>query len=113
MTPAPAARDAGTAAGNTPVAWLRLYDRWRILPLMVVLAGLAVLPARTWLTQRQSMADARTELEQVEADVADLSRQLEELQTDDEIERMAREHFDLVYPGEESYRIVPADPSTD
>ncbi|MCP3989496.1 MAG: septum formation initiator family protein [Actinomycetia bacterium] len=72
-----------------------------------VLAGLAVLPARTWMSQRQDMTEARADLARIENEVAELSAQLEQLQTDDEIERMARQHFDLVYPGEESYRIVP------
>lgn len=72
-----------------------------------VLAGLAVLPARTWMSQRQDMAEAEAELARIEIEVAELADQLEQLQTDDEIERMARQHFDLVYPGEESYRIVP------
>ena len=74
---------------------------------LAVLAGLAVLPARTWLTQRQNMADAQAELEQIEADVDALEGELELLGTDDEIERLARKNFDLVYPGEESYRILP------
>ncbi|MGF1597429.1 MAG: septum formation initiator family protein [Acidimicrobiales bacterium] len=76
---------------------------------MAVLAGLAVLPARTWLSQREAMNDARAELQQIEADVDDLEAQLELLQTDDEVERLARQHFDLVYPGDESYRIVTPD----
>jgi cell division protein FtsB len=75
---------------------------------LAVLAGLAVLPARTWLSQRQNMNEADTELEQIEADVAALEDELELLTTDDEVERLARENFDLVYPGEESYRIVPS-----
>lgn len=90
---------------------------WEIAPIaavvglaIAVLAGLAVLPARTWLTQRENMAEARSELEEIEAEVAVLSSQLEELRTDDQIERLAREHFDLVYPGEESYRILPQEP---
>jgi cell division protein FtsB len=76
---------------------------------LAVLAGLAVLPARTWLSQREDMAAARDDLERIEVEVAELSRRLDQLQTNAEIERLAREHFDLVYPGEESYRIVPPD----
>jgi len=74
---------------------------------VAVLAGLAVLPARTWLTQRDNMNDARAELQQIEAELAVLEAELELLQTDAELERQARANFDLVYPGEESYRIVP------
>lgn len=77
---------------------------------LAVLAGLAVLPARTWMSQRDDMAAARADLARIEAEVEDLNAQLLRLQTDDQIERMARQHFDLVYPGEESYRIVPSTP---
>ncbi|MEM7339806.1 MAG: septum formation initiator family protein [Actinomycetota bacterium] len=76
---------------------------------LAMLAGLAVLPARTWLSQRDDLNETRDELEQIEADVADLEAELAELQTDSAVERMARENFDLVYPGDESYRILPAD----
>lgn len=74
---------------------------------LAVLAGLAVLPARTWLSQRENMSEAQAELEQIEADVDALESELDLLSTEDEIERLARKDFDLVYPGEESYRIVP------
>ncbi len=76
---------------------------------VVVLAGLAVLPARTWWTQRQSLNQSRAELAQVEEEVADLKARHDLLQTDAEVERLARQDYDLVYPGEESYRLVPAD----
>ena len=76
-----------------------------------VLVGLAIVPVRTWLAQQRKMDEARTQLAQIDADVADLEGRLARLQTDDEIERRARQDFDLVFPGEESYRILP-EPST-
>ncbi len=72
-----------------------------------VLGGLAIHPARTWLSQKQKLSEAEIELVQVQADVADLERQLSLLEADDEVERRARRDFHLVYPGEESYRILP------
>ncbi len=75
---------------------------------LVVIGGLAVLPARTWMTQRSATTDAETQLSQIDGRIAELEAQLTLLQTDSEVERMARENFDLVYPGEESYRILPA-----
>ena len=71
-----------------------------------VLVGLSVLPVRTWLNQRANMRDAGAELQQVEAEVAELQAELDQLESDEEVERLARANFDLVYPGEESYRIV-------
>ncbi len=75
---------------------------------LVVIGGLAVLPARTWMTQRAATSEAETQLSQIDGRIAELEAQLTLLQTDSEVERMARENFDLVYPGEESYRILPA-----
>lgn len=73
---------------------------------VVVLAGLAVLPAKTWFSQKRKTAEAQAELARIEAESVELEAELGRLGTDDEIERRARRDFDLVYPGEESYRIV-------
>jgi len=75
----------------------------------VVLGGLAVLPARTWISQRQQTKDAETEIARLDAEAAELNEQLDLLETDAEMERRARRDFDLVYPGEESYRILPSE----
>jgi cell division protein FtsB len=87
----------------------------RALPVLVALVGsttlvigLAILPARTWLSQRSSQTEAEARVERLEAEVAQLDARLEMLSTDAEIERLARKNFDLVYPGEESYRILPS-----
>ncbi len=76
---------------------------------VVVLAGLAVLPAKTWFSQKRKMAEAQSELTRIEAETVELEEELDRLGTDAEIERRARKDFDLVYPGEESYRIVVPD----
>ena len=72
-----------------------------------VLVGLAIVPVRTWLAQQRKMQEARSEIARIETEVGDLEQQLERLQTDSEVERRARQDFDLVFPGEESYRILP------
>ena len=76
----------------------------------VVLAGLAVLPAKTWFSQRSNMDAAEAELARIRAESAELERQVAQLGTDEEVELRARRDFDLVFPGEESYRIVPSEP---
>ena len=76
----------------------------------VVLAGLAVLPAKTWFSQRAKMQAAEADLARIEAETAELERQHDLLGTDDEIVLRARRDFDLVFPGEESYRIVTPEP---
>lgn len=72
-----------------------------------IVVGVAVLPMRTWLQQRELLEQTEAEHQQITAVVNQLELQLELLQTDEEIERLGRENFDLVKPGEESYRILP------
>jgi cell division protein FtsB len=77
---------------------------------VAVLAGLAVLPAKTWFSQKEKMEEAEAEVARIEAETAELELELQLLATDEEIELRARRDFDLVYPGEESYRIVTEEP---
>lgn len=72
-----------------------------------IVVGVAVLPAQTWLAQREQLSETEAELQRTAGEVDRLQTQLDQLQTDEEIERLARENFDLVKPGEESYRILP------
>ncbi|MEM8925928.1 MAG: septum formation initiator family protein [Actinomycetota bacterium] len=100
--------DGATTGGSALRARLRAAGPMVALLCLVVgvLAGLAVLPARTWKMQRDNLVEAEAELDRVEAEVAELEAELTELQTDAAVERLAREHFDLVYPGDESYVIL-------
>lgn len=109
-------RRAGStaAAGHRPSRVTELGPIvFVVLLATVVLAGLAVLPAKTWFSQRQKTVEAREEIDRIEAESAELGRELTRLATDEEIERRARRDFDLVYPGEESYRIVEGDSAAD
>lgn len=86
-----------------------------VIVLLAVLGGLAAVPARTWMAQQEQVEEADRQLRRLQGDISDLEGQLDRLQTTGEIERRARQDFDLVYPGEESYRILPdgAQPSID
>ena len=84
-------------------AWLLVS----VLALMGVLL-LAGFPARAWVAQRH-------ERERVAASVREMAaqnRRLEDraglLQTDAEIERLARKDYNLVRPGEEAFAILPS-----
>jgi cell division protein FtsB len=84
---------------------------WFLATLVVVLAGitlLAVFPARTYFTQRHNLAAAGERVEILSEQNAQLSERVKRLHTDAEIERLAREQYDLVMPGEEAYAILPA-----
>ena len=75
------------------------------IALLGVLA-LAVFPAKAWLDQRQIRRELAAQL----ATLNDRNRTLEEraaqLQSNEEIERLARQ-YNLVKPGEEAYFILP------
>ncbi len=76
----------------------------------LVLVSLGAIPVRNYVTQRDALDEANAELSRIQAEVDSTRLELDRLQTDAEIERQARANYDLVYPGEESFRILPAAP---
>jgi cell division protein FtsB len=81
----------------------------------VVLSGvlfLFVLPGRTYLDQQRSLAAADTRLRVLSNENGKLQQQIQHLQTDAEIERIARQQYGLVKPGEQAYAILPAAETT-
>jgi cell division protein FtsB len=79
---------------------------------LVAVAFLFLFPIKTWAGQRSELSDERARLELLQRENARLDADARKLQTDAEIERLARERFDLVRPGEEAYAILPAPTST-
>jgi cell division protein FtsB len=76
----------------------------------VVLVGVlfaGVFPTRTFLAQRASISRAEKQLDVLGQQNAELERRARELQSDAEIERLAREQYNLVKPGEEAYAVLP------
>lgn len=82
---------------------------WPLLASVVFVGVLfaAVFPTRTYLAQRASISHAEKQLEVLGEQNRDLERRAKELQTDSEIERLAREQYNLVKPGEEAYAVLP------
>ncbi len=76
---------------------------------MVILAVFVfgVFPTGSYVEQRNELNRAITELEQLEADNVELQNRVARLESDEEIERVARQEFDMVLPEEESYLILP------
>lgn len=77
---------------------------------VLALAGVAVLatfPARAYVDQRQLRQSLAAEVRELEAGNAALEARAAELGTDAEIERLARERYFLVRPGEEAYALLP------
>lgn len=77
---------------------------------VATIAALAVwvFPTRTWLDQRAALAETSAELRELEAQRAALEQRVTELDTDDQIEAIARSQYGLVLPGEEAYAVLPA-----
>ncbi|HSP02976.1 MAG TPA: septum formation initiator family protein [Acidimicrobiales bacterium] len=110
-----------TAATPAPRAGLRRphlpsgIGRW-IRPLLlataavVTIAALAVyvFPTRTWLDQRAALAETSVELRELEAERSALEQRVAELDSDGQIEEIARSQYGLVRPGEEAYAVLPA-----
>lgn len=83
---------------------------WTLAVVGTVIAGmlfLAVFPARTYLQQRRSLSASHARLHVLAAQNAALDKEIKKLHTDAEIERLARQQYNLVRPGEEAYAILP------
>ena len=89
--------------------------RRSVVPLVIVLVFLvalfyAVFPFRTFLDQNSAISGARAELDALYEDNDALRTRMEELSQPEEIERLARSEYNLVYPGEEAFAMLPPAP---
>lgn len=83
--------------------------------LVTLLAGLLLLgflfvfvyPTRTYLKQREQIQASQQRLSVLQRETASLERDTRSLDGDAEIERIAREQYGLVRPGETPYVLVP------
>jgi cell division protein FtsB len=78
---------------------------------VAVMAGVVAIgmfPARAYLDQKEAIAEAQTQLGQLKADNQKTDDEVKRLDSDDEIERVARDQIGLVKPGEEVYHLLPA-----
>lgn len=86
--------------------------RRMLVPLLVSVGLVGVLfvfvfPSQTFLAQRTSIARAEDQLRVLGKQNDVLTRRAAELQRDAEVERLAREQYNLVKPGEEAYAVLP------
>ena len=75
--------------------------------LCAVLA-VAVFPTSTYLDQRADTAEAAERLAVLRDQNEAYEERMARLETSEEIERLAREQYNLVFPGEEAYAVLPA-----
>ncbi|HWH35493.1 MAG TPA: cell division protein FtsL [Acidimicrobiales bacterium] len=91
--------------------------RRRLWVVLVTLAFVAVLvvavfPTRTLLAQRASLNRVEEQLEVLDEQNRRLEERARRLGDDAEIERLAREEYHLIRPGEESFVVIP-DPAAE
>ena len=91
--------------------WLRPLTRFMArLGLAVIIFAVfvfGVFPTGRYLEQRQELDRATTELRLLEAENEALLERVQRLESDEEIERVARSEYDLVRPDEEVYAVLP------
>ena len=90
-----------------------MSSKARIVVASVILIGIlfgAVYPTRTYLSQQRDLRSAHHRLELFKQQNGRLEAEAKRLESDQEIERIARARFNLVKPGEEAYAIVPVPP---
>jgi cell division protein FtsB len=83
---------------------------WPVLATLALVLVLftAVFPTRTFLSQRAATASAQERLSVLREQSEALEDRAELLQDDEEVERKAREEYNLVMPGEEAYAMLPS-----
>jgi cell division protein FtsB len=114
--PAPARRAATAAAADDddperrhPWRTVARAAAWTTAIVAVAVVLLVfVFPTRTYLSQRRQLTSAANQLQVLDQQNAQLTAQVARLQTDGEIERLAREQYHLVRPGERAFAILPA-----
>ena len=87
-----------------------MSSKARIAVASVVFVGFifgAVFPTRTYVAQRREIAAASERLELFTEQNGRLEAEIRRLQSDEEIERLARARYNLVKPGEEAFAVVP------
>ena len=90
-----------------------MSSKARIVVASVIFIGIlfgAVYPTRTYLAQQRDLRATHHRLELFKKQNGRLEAEAKRLESDEEIERIARARFNLVKPGEEAYAIVPVPP---
>ncbi len=98
----------------------RAAARQRKLVVQLVIAGLVlvgalfvfVFPISAWLDQRGQLSEAEHRLDVLREQNQRLAAQSAKLHSNEEIERLARDRYGMVRPGEQAWAIVPGATTT-
>jgi cell division protein FtsB len=97
-----------SAAAARPRSWGGSARVAIIILIIIAILFLFVFPTRSFLAQRREVNDARHDLEVMQEQNHRLAEEATRLKTPAEIERMAREQYHYVYPGERAFAVIPA-----
>ena len=75
---------------------------------LCALLAVTVFPTSTYLEQRRDTAEVEERLAVLRDQNDAYEERIGRLETPAEIERLAREQYNLVFPGEEAYAVLPA-----
>ena len=78
----------------------------------LIVLGLTVFPTRSLLSQRREKNQAEQRLYLLRKRSSELAGRAKALREPSEIERLAREQYNLVRPGEEAYALLPSTDSS-
>ena len=78
------------------------------MAVLALVVAIGMFPARAYLDQKEAIAETQTQLGQLRSDNQKTEDEVKRLDSDDEIERVARDQIGLVKPGEEVYHLLPA-----
>ena len=81
-----------------------------VLATILAVGYVMFVPARNYLNQRAATDEAESQLARLDAEIADLEQRRSELRDPEQIEQAARERFNLGYPGEEVFAVLPPPP---
>lgn len=93
---------------STAGRWVRPLLLAAIAVATIGVLAVYVFPTRTWLDQRAASAETGAQLAELRSERRALEQRVAELDSDAEIERVARSEYGLVLPGEEAYAVLPA-----
>ncbi len=91
------------------VNWSRSAVLRLAIASLVLIAALFlfVFPTSALLHQRSQLSDANERLSVLKDQTNRLSEQSKQVLSDEEIERLARDRFNMVRPGEQAWAVVP------
>lgn len=78
-----------------------------ITAVVSIIAFYGITPYQAWQEQQDTVGEVRGQLQEVSEQNIRLQAEIDRLSSYEEIERVARRDYGLVYPGEQAYVVLP------